>query len=110
MAATTIVNVETVTLTNGFSYKLILDDATNAVSLTVNGGGLVAANALYLDGSAETGAILVATGGTGNDTLIGGAGDDALTGGTGNDLLRPAPAPTRCRAAPATTCWSSAPI
>jgi Ca2+-binding RTX toxin-like protein len=87
-AATTIVNVETITFTNGFSYKLILDDATNAVSLTVNGSTLVAANALYLDGSAETSAALTATGGTGIDTLIGGAGDDSLTGGTGDDLLR----------------------
>jgi Ca2+-binding RTX toxin-like protein len=86
--ATTMVNVETITLANGFSYKLVLDDATNAAGLTVNGSALVAANAVYLDGSAETGASLTASGGTGNDTLIGGAGDDSLTGGSGNDILR----------------------
>ncbi len=86
--AATITNVETITLANGFSYKLILDDATNGLGLTVNGAALVAANALYLDGSAETGAALTATGGSGNDTMLGGAGDDVLTGGNGNDLLR----------------------
>ncbi|WP_395015569.1 beta strand repeat-containing protein [Dongia sp.] len=88
LGATTITNVETITLANGFSYKLILDDATNAVGLTVNGAALVAANALYLDGSAEAGAALTATGGSGNDTMFGGAGDDVLNGGSGNDLLR----------------------
>ncbi|WP_459856227.1 beta strand repeat-containing protein [Dongia sp. agr-C8] len=86
--AATINNVETVTLANGFSYKLILNDATNALGLTVNGAALVAANALYLDGSAEAGAALTAIGGSGNDTMLGGAGDDVLTGGSGTDLLR----------------------
>jgi Ca2+-binding RTX toxin-like protein len=88
LGATTISNVETITLGNGFSYKLILDDATNAAGLTVNGAALVAPNTLFLDGSAETAAALSATGGSGNDTLLGGAGNDVLTGGSGNDLLR----------------------
>jgi Ca2+-binding RTX toxin-like protein len=86
--ATTIVNVETITLTAGNSYKLILDDATNTAGLTVNGGALVAPTTLYVDGSAESASTLTATGGTGDDTLIGGAGSDVLTGGTGNDTLR----------------------
>ncbi len=88
LGATTIANVETITLANGFSYKLVLDDATNAAGLTVNGSALTGANALTLDGSAETSAKLTASGGAGNDTLIGGAGDDSLSGGSGNDLLR----------------------
>jgi Ca2+-binding RTX toxin-like protein len=86
--ATTMVNVETITLTAGNSYKLIFDDATNTAGLTVNGGALLTPTTLYVDGSAETASALTATGGTGDDTLIGGAGSDVLTGGTGNDTLR----------------------
>jgi Ca2+-binding RTX toxin-like protein len=86
-AAATMVNVETVTLSAGHSYRLTLDDATNATGLTVNGAALAAPNTLVLDGSAELSAALTATGGAGDDTLVGGAGSDVLSGGNGNDTL-----------------------
>src|SRR5262249_8562713 len=56
--ATTVVNVETIQLASGNNYKLTLDDATNTAGLTVDAGTLAAANALTLDGSAETSAAL----------------------------------------------------
>ena len=86
-SATTVVNVEAISVTAGNSYKLILDDATNATGLTVSGAALAAPNFLFIDGSAETSAALTATGGAGDDTLSGGAGSDVLTGGNGNDTL-----------------------
>jgi Ca2+-binding RTX toxin-like protein len=86
-SATTVINVETITLTAGNSYRLVLDDATNSAGLTVKGSALVGPNTLLLDGSAELSAALTASGGTGDDTLIGGGGNDVLTGGNGNDTL-----------------------
>src|SRR5262249_20058678 len=44
--ATTVINVETITLADGHSYALTLDDATNASGLTVDGGALTGSNAL----------------------------------------------------------------
>src|SRR5262249_28048080 len=76
--ATTVVNVETIAVADGHDYKLILDDATNAAGLTIDGTALTAPHTLTVDGSAETSAAL---------TALGGAGDDALTGGGGNDRL-----------------------
>jgi Ca2+-binding RTX toxin-like protein len=85
--ATTLSNVETVNLANGYSYKLILADETNTASLAVYGNTLSAACAVYLDGSAESDAGLFVSAGSGNDTLMGGAGDDTLYGNNGNDLI-----------------------
>ena len=83
----TMVNVETITLGAGFNYSLTLDDATNVGGLTVNGSGLTSTSTLLLDGSTESGSVLIATGGGGADTVFGGAGNDVLTGGNGNDVL-----------------------
>jgi len=85
--ATTLRNVETITLAAGSSYKLTLDDATNAAGLTVNASALAAAASLTLDGAAETAAALTATGGAGNDSITGGAGADKITSGAGVDIL-----------------------
>ena len=86
--STTMVNVEAITVTDGFSYRLILDNATNGAGLVVDGGDLTGGNSVYLDGSKETATDLTVTGGTGNDTILGGAGDDSVVGGAGADSLR----------------------
>ncbi|HEY4941731.1 MAG TPA: calcium-binding protein [Rhizomicrobium sp.] len=78
--ASTMVNVETISLAAGHSYKLITADATLAAgkSLKVDGSALPAADILTFNGAAES---------DGQFTLVGGAGDDVLTGGAGNDFL-----------------------
>jgi len=86
-AATTMVNVEIISLADGNSYKLTLNDATNTNGLTVDASGLTGDNTLILNGAAEASGKLTATGGSGDDTLIGGNGDDVLTGGLGNDTI-----------------------
>ncbi len=77
-SATTMVDVETLRLTAGHSYKLTLNDANVAAmqTLTVDASALAAANSLIFDGSAET---------NGSFDIVGGAGSDSLTGGAGND-------------------------
>jgi len=87
LGASTIVNVEQITLTDGFSYKLTLDNATNAAGLIVDAGDLTLGNTLDLDGSRETAGALTATGGAGDDRIIGGAGADMISGGGGGDTL-----------------------
>lgn len=86
--ATTVINIETITLTGGFSYRLFLDQATNTAGLTVDASDLGGADSLYLDGSKETLSPLTVTGGDGDDTIIGGAGSDSVVGGVGADSLR----------------------
>jgi Ca2+-binding RTX toxin-like protein len=85
--ATTVVNIESILLGDGNSYKLTLANTSNSTGLTVDGGALTGANALFLNGAAESVSALIATGGAGGDTLIGGAGADELTGGAGDDTL-----------------------
>jgi Ca2+-binding RTX toxin-like protein len=88
---TTLVNVEKIQMTDGFSYKLTTADATVAAgqSLTVDGTALSAGHTLNFNGTAETDGSLVLRGGAGDDTLIGGAQADTLNGGGGADLLTP---------------------
>jgi Ca2+-binding RTX toxin-like protein len=85
--ATTLTDVETITLADGNSYKFTLHDATNVAGLNIDGSLLSATRTMTVDGAAETSATLTLTGGAGNDTLTGGGGDDLLTGGAGNDTL-----------------------
>ncbi len=79
-------NVELVTLATGADYKIVLDDATNVASLTVDASAL-RTNVLDLDGSAETNAPLVVLGGAGDDVIAAGGGNDTLTAGAGRDSL-----------------------
>src|SRR5262249_55580751 len=72
LGTTTIINTEKITLGDGFSYKLILDNATNTAGLTVDGSALTGANSLDLDGSRETTSPLTAFGGHGDDHIVGG--------------------------------------
>ncbi|HEV2561861.1 MAG TPA: calcium-binding protein [Rhizomicrobium sp.] len=90
LAATTMVNVETISLTAGHSYKLTTNDANVASgqTLTVNGSTLGAADVLTFNGAAEINGKFTITGGAGNDVLTGGAGNDVITGGAGNNMLK----------------------
>jgi Ca2+-binding RTX toxin-like protein len=96
--ATTMVNVEALTLSAGHSYTLTTNNATVAAgkTLTIAGFRLTASNALTFNGAAETNGSLWITSGAGNDTLNGGSGNDILrpgagtdtvTGGNGNDYI-----------------------
>ncbi len=89
LGASTMINVEVLSLRAGFTYKLTTNNATVAAgqTLTVNASSLGAANALTFDGSAETNGAFSLSGGAGGDTLIGGAGADTLIGGAGADTL-----------------------
>ena len=80
--ATTMVNVETLTLTAGHSYNLTMANATVASgqTLTVDASTLGAGDSLIFDASADT------TGG--NYVIQGGLGNETLTGGHGNDIFR----------------------
>ncbi len=87
--ATTMVNVEKISLAPGFSYFLRLNDA-NVVAgnpLTVDGSALGASDTLNVNGHTETDGNFILTGGAGNDILYGGANEDLITGGLGADHL-----------------------
>jgi len=87
--ATTMTNVEKLTLVTGHSYKLTTNNATVASgqTLTVNGSALGASNVLTFNGAAETNGNFVITGGAGNDVITGGAGSDTINSGSGNDTV-----------------------
>jgi serralysin len=98
--AATISGIETIALISGsdgrfgatgssFSYNLRLVDGNLAagVVMTVTATGLVAAETLVFDGSAETDGAFRLLGGLGGDTLRGGGGADILFGNGGADIL-----------------------
>jgi Ca2+-binding RTX toxin-like protein len=89
LKATTIVNVEQITLFAGFSYKLVTNDANVAAgaTLTVKAQTLGASDTFIFNGSAETDGNFAITAGDGNDTITGGAGSDIINGGAGNDTI-----------------------
>ncbi|HXL99481.1 MAG TPA: calcium-binding protein, partial [Rhizomicrobium sp.] len=98
-SATTMTNVETLTLQAGHDYDLITNDATVAAGATllVAGNALGAGDTLTFDGAAETDGHFIIRGGAGNDVLTGGqdgdtfnlvqGGEDTVTGGAGNDTI-----------------------
>lgn len=91
--ATTMVNVETLSLDDSFNlgntFKFTTDDATVAAgqTLTVDGSGLQPSGTVTFDGAAETDGAFVLLGGRANDSLTGGAGGDMVRGGGGNDTI-----------------------
>lgn len=100
LGASTLADVETLTLLSGAdsrfeaagapaSYAITMNDANVArgQSLTVSGTTLTSAEALVFDGSAESGGSFVVRGGAGADRLRGGRGNDTLDGGGGADTL-----------------------
>jgi hypothetical protein len=82
LGATTLVNVENITLANGHDYKLTTNDATVAhfAHLAVDASALDSSHHLIFDGSAEAnGGHFDITSGNGSDTLTGGpAGDEFI--------------------------------
>jgi Ca2+-binding RTX toxin-like protein len=100
--ATTMVNVDTLYLTTGHSYDLVLnaDTVANGQSMTIQGNTLVAGNVMTIDASALTaGSSLTIDAGVGTDTLTGGAGtnefvmrgyltaSDVINGGIGTTTV-----------------------
>jgi Ca2+-binding RTX toxin-like protein len=99
-AATTMVNVETISLAAGHSYNLTTNDANVAAAQTlkINGAALGASDVLTFNGAAETDGSFTIYDGAGNDVLTGGAGADSFIlqkggndiahGGAGNDSFK----------------------
>jgi len=87
--ASTMVNVEKISLGAGHSYHLVTDNGNIAAGqmLTVDGGALGASDSLVFNGSGEIDGKLKLIGGDGNDTLTGGAGKDTIIGGGRADIL-----------------------
>ena len=88
--ATTISNVERITLTAGNSYNLTIDNATVAAgqTMTLAGNNLGASDSFVFDGSHDTsGGSLAIAGGAGNDTLTGGWSNDVITAGNGTNII-----------------------
>ncbi len=77
LAATTMVNLETLTFQGSFAAKLIMNDGnlTGTNAMFINGPSTASLN---FDGSAESTGHYIVTGGTGADTLIGGHGNDTF--------------------------------
>jgi Ca2+-binding RTX toxin-like protein len=89
LTAIAIVDIDTLSLTAGHSYKFTTSDGTVTAghTMVVDGSTLLATDALNLNGSHELDGKFTVTGGAGNDTLTGGAGNDVLDGGAGNDTF-----------------------
>jgi VCBS repeat-containing protein len=88
--ATTMTNIERVTLEAGHSYNLTIDNATVAAgqTMTFAGDNLGAADSFVFDGSHDTsGGALVILGGAGNDTLTGGSGNDLIEAHNGTNII-----------------------
>ena len=79
--ATTMVNVEKLSLGAGHSYTLTSNNATVASgkTLTINGSTLGASDVLTFSGAAETNGHFIIIGGKGSDKLTGGALSDTFT-------------------------------
>ena len=78
--ATTMVNVEKLTLGAGHNYNLTTNNATVAAgrTLTVDGSALGTGNVLTFNGAAETNGHFIIIGGKGADNLTGGALSDTF--------------------------------
>jgi Ca2+-binding RTX toxin-like protein len=95
--ATTMVNVENLTVTAGHTYFLTLADATLAfgADMTVDATALGAGNFLHLNAAKVSSGVLTLEGGAGNDIITGGqhgnnfvlsmGGNDNVLGGAGQD-------------------------
>ena len=86
LGATTLVNVETVTITAG-TVGITTNDATVASGQTLTVNASSSTGVLTWNGAAETDGRFLVSGGTGNDILAGGGGSDTMFGGSGRDVL-----------------------
>jgi Ca2+-binding RTX toxin-like protein len=88
--ATTVTNIERVTLKAGHSYDLTIDNATVTAgnTMTFAGNGLGGTDSFTFDGSHDTsGGSLVIEGGAGNDNLTGGWANDLIKAGNGTNTI-----------------------
>jgi Ca2+-binding RTX toxin-like protein len=87
--ATSLVSIETINLTGGFSYHMTMNDANVAAGqiMHINGAALTATDTFVFNGSAETDGRYFINGGAGNDHIIGGQGNDIIHAGAGNDVI-----------------------
>lgn len=89
LRATTVTNVEDITMFHTHSYALKISDGTVAAgqTLTVN-GALDAGQFLKFVGKAESDGFLAITAGAGDDTVVGGGMGDTIAGGDGKDRIQ----------------------
>jgi Ca2+-binding RTX toxin-like protein len=89
LGATTISGVETIVLTQGHSYDLVMNDANVAAgeAMGIKAQTLGASDTVTFDASAETDGSYHVSAGAGDDRLIGGSGNDVLSSGGGDDIL-----------------------
>jgi Ca2+-binding RTX toxin-like protein len=87
--ATTMVNVETLFLNSGSSYKLVMNDGNVAAGQTlfVDGDLLALSDTLIVNASAETDGHYYLGGGAGDDVLIGGQAGNTFFGHLGSDKM-----------------------
>ncbi|HEY4115392.1 MAG TPA: calcium-binding protein [Rhizomicrobium sp.] len=88
--ATTMINVERIVMSDGFSYHLNTNDATVAAgqNLEVDASSLTSAYSLIFNGGAETNGTFNIEGGDGKDNITGGAGNDYMAGNGQADTLK----------------------
>ena len=85
----TLLNVSTLQLDDGFSYKLTMAEDNFGEALTVDASALTAGHTLTFDGSGDSSSLAI-TGGAGNDSIkFAGnfTASDTFDGGAGNDTL-----------------------
>jgi len=89
LKATTVVNVETIFMSAGHSYKLVMNDGNVAAgqSMSLNADLLGATDSFVANASAETDGQYYLGGGAGDDTLIGGQAGNTLYGNLGQDHM-----------------------
>lgn len=71
----------------GYSLSLLDGAVVPGQAFTIDGGALLAGEALKLDASQESGSALTVIGGEAADEVATGAGGDSLSGGGGDDIL-----------------------
>src|SRR5262249_47888283 len=89
MAATTLVNVETILFDAGSNYNITTNDTTipGGRNYSFDANALGATNSLTLDLSAETNGRASVAGGAGADDITLGAGHDTVHAGDGDDTV-----------------------
>jgi hypothetical protein len=87
--ATTMVNVDTLFMTAGYSYNFTLNAATvtSGQTMTIQGGALGINDTMTIDGSAVTAGTLAIDAGAGVASMTGGAGNDIIRAGSGTDYI-----------------------